>query len=280
MCALQLFLNADPSLGRVDYSSLSDQTLMEMLVEGLDDETKQEYQDDDGAYLEVCDWPCVKCDVSERVIEIGVDSSDIRGSIQLCYVPPKVKVLKVTPSFPGSELSGSVDLTQLPVGMQVLDLQNNILTGEVDLTRLPSETESLSLGHNQLTWEINITQLPDGMQKLFLDNNQLTGKVDLTKLPKGMNVLRLQYNQFTGAIDLGNLPDEMTYLFLQNNKFSGSFVAKGLASSMAINAQGNQFNAVAVIGSKTDAAIKLRGSGVTSVVDENGKEMDMNRFFE
>ena len=48
MCAFQLLLNVDPSLGRVNYSLMSDQTLMEMLIEGFDDGTKKEYQDDDG----------------------------------------------------------------------------------------------------------------------------------------------------------------------------------------------------------------------------------------
>ena len=41
MYAFQIFLSVDPSLGRVDYGLFSDQTLMEMLLEGFDDETKK-----------------------------------------------------------------------------------------------------------------------------------------------------------------------------------------------------------------------------------------------
>ena len=44
MCAFQLFLTVEPSLGRVDYSSMSDQTLVEMLIEGVHDKKKKEYQ--------------------------------------------------------------------------------------------------------------------------------------------------------------------------------------------------------------------------------------------
>ena len=47
-----------------------------------------------------------------------------------------------------------------------------------------------------------------------------------------------------------------------------------------IDVRANQFNAVAVVDSETDAAIELEGSGVTSVVDENGKERDMQRLLE
>ena len=62
MCAFQLLVSVDPSLGRLDYSLLSDQTLMEMLIESFDDETKKKYQDGQGMYLDICEWPKIKCD--------------------------------------------------------------------------------------------------------------------------------------------------------------------------------------------------------------------------
>ena len=45
-----------------------------------------------------------------------------------------------------------------------------------------------------------------------------------------------------------------------------------------IDVQGNHFNSIAVIDSITYVSIKLEGSAVTSVVDENGRELNMNRF--
>ena len=303
MCSLQLFLSVDPSLGRIDYSLMSDQALMEMLIEGFDDESKKRYQDSHGMYLDVCEWSRISCDDDERVVEIALDSGSITGSLELCYIPLKVKVLKASPLFPWSALRGSVDLAHIPEGMQVLDLRKNILTGEVDLTQLPNEMYALYLHDNQLTGEIDLTNLPDGMQKLFLGNNQLTGEINLTKLPDEMYALYLHDNQLTGEIDLTHLPHAMEYLYLHTNQFtgeidlahlmdgmqclslrdnklSGSFVAKRQTSSIVILAQGNQFNAVAVVKSETLATIKLHGSGVTSVVDENGRELDFNRFLE
>ena len=46
-----------------------------------------------------------------------------------------------------------------------------------------------------------------------------------------------------------------------------------------IDARENHFNDIAVVESKTDATILLYGIGVTLVVDENGKEQNMERFF-
>ena len=42
---INYLLAVDPSLGRLDYESLPDQTLMEMLVEDLNSKTKEDIQD-------------------------------------------------------------------------------------------------------------------------------------------------------------------------------------------------------------------------------------------
>ena len=250
----QLFLTVDSSLGKADYILLSDQTLMEMLIEGFDDEIQNKYKDNDGMYINTCKWSSVTCDDDQRVIEIDMDSTNVSGLLELCYVPPRVKELYIRSRYK-NKLTGSVDLTQLPEGMQRLYLQNNQLIGDIDLT-----------------------QLPKGMKYLFLVSNELTGEIDLTRLPDGMQCLYLENNSFTGQIDLTQLPNEMKYLFLENNQLSGSFVIKALTNGMFINAQGNNFNAVAVVDSETCATIRLQGSGVTSVVDENGKAQDMKQF--
>ena len=280
MCTFELFLSTDSSLGRVDYSLLSDQTLMEMLFEGFDDEIKNKYKDNQGMYLDVCTWPCVTCGDHERVIEIQIARFSLNGSLELCYVPPKVKVLEIF-VFSNRGLTGSIDLTRLPDGMEELNLRGHKLTGEVDLTQLPDGMNDLYLHNNQLTGEIDLTRLPDGMETLGLKNNQLTGEVDLTRLPDGMSELNLDNNNLTGEIDLTRIPEEMRELHIKNNQLSGSFVAKRVPRGMStIDARGNNFNAIAVVDSKMHADIYLQESGVTSVVDENGKELDSKRFLE
>ena len=299
----QLFLSVDPSLGRVDYSLMSDQLLTEMLIEGFDDETKKEYQDSHGMYLDVCEWPCTKCDGDERAIEIRIDSRHVSGSVELRYVPPKVRVFKIS-SCSKSELTGSVDITSLPDGIECMSLGGNQLMGEIDLTQLPKRMKQLILtsnqltggidlthlpdgmGHiylsdNQLSGEINLTQLPEEMKNLALSNNQFSGEIDLTQLPDGMGSFYLNQNQITGEIDLTHLPGGMRRLHLSINQFTGSIIIKNLSPKMDfIDVRNNHFSDVALVDSKTNATTKLEGSGVTSVVDENGRELDMKRFLE
>ena len=252
-------MTVDPiSLGRVDYSSMSDQTLVEMLIDGLDDGTKKDYQDNEGMYLDVCKWSGIKCDDDERVSQIDIDSCHVIGSIDLWYIPPKVNVLNVSVWWGSGKLTGSVDLTHLPGRMQKLDLQNNRLTGEIDLTQLPERMASLALNDNRLTGEIDLTQLPEGMVSLALNDNRLTGVIDLTRLPEYFFVLYLSENQLSGSLVIRNLPRWIK----------------------TVDLQVNHFDAIAVVDSEKHVAIKLKGSGVTSIVDESRTEFDSKLFFE
>ena len=87
MCAFTITIaslfTADSSISRVDYNSLSDQTLMEMLIDGFDDESKRTYQEKDGTYLDVCEWSLVVCDDEESVVEITECFSQISANLPL-----------------------------------------------------------------------------------------------------------------------------------------------------------------------------------------------------
>ena len=251
MYTLIFLCSADPLLGRVDYHSLSDQLLMEMLIEGLSKKSKRKYQHHNRMYLDVCDWGCVKCDADERVIKISENGENMRGSLQLCYIPPKVMHLRMT----WKKLTGPIDLAQLPQFIEKLELYNNRFCGSVNLTKLPERTTNISLG-----------------------NNRLTGSVDLAHLPAGLQKLSLQANQFTGTIVLTKLPESIKYLSISNNQLSGDFIATNLPRGLtALFARANQFSEKAVVDSNTNAEIRLSES-VQSVVDENGSEIDIRRM--
>ena len=49
-------LTLDNALGYCDRSSLSDQTRMELLIEGTTENTKSLLQDNEGFYADVCTW--------------------------------------------------------------------------------------------------------------------------------------------------------------------------------------------------------------------------------
>ena len=62
-----ILLSIDPALGRLDYDSLSDQALMEMLIDGMEDEYKKEFQDKSGNFKDLIDWPGIQLH-GDRVI--------------------------------------------------------------------------------------------------------------------------------------------------------------------------------------------------------------------
>ena len=176
MCAFEIFLSVDPSLGRLDYTLMPAQALMEMLVEAFPEEAKRRYQDDHGMYLDVCKWLFVKCDDDQRVIEIKINQYIAIGSLDLFYIPAKVKVFIINSGY------------------------NRLFTVSVDLSQLPHVLKKIFIYKNLFTEEIDLTQLPEGIERFCLEENQFSGEVDLTHLPDGMVILTLHNNQFTGEI--------------------------------------------------------------------------------
>ena len=236
----------DPHLGRIDYCSLSDQTLMELFIDGLGEETQRQYQRDDGTYCDFPrEWRCVYVEDDKVMISLTYVRGK-GGSLQLSYLPQNVRALDANERG----IEGSVYLTHLPANMDLLRIHNNQLTGSIDLAHLPAGMGHLSLNNNQFEGSIDLTKLPEKMQNIFLNNNRLEGSIDLSHLPKQMRNLDLESNQFTGSFVATNLP----------------------MGVRRVSAGWNQFHAIAVVDSQTKASIHLMESGVTSVVDENGNE--------
>ena len=96
MCFLVHLLGVDPSLGRVDYASFTDQTLMELLYEGFDEETKQRYKTIEGIYIHLWLWECLHDDGHGRVVRIKDCGHEIGGSLQLSFLPPKVREVNIS----------------------------------------------------------------------------------------------------------------------------------------------------------------------------------------
>ena len=237
-----LFLTADSHLGRVDYSSFSDQTLMEMLVEGLDQALKKGYQDEDGMYRHVCQWTNVTCDADGNVVQIKSPPLTA-GSISLEYMPPHVKFFNMR----SSNLTGTLETSRLPQTLRTFEIQGNAFCGTVDFTSLPII-----------------------MSIFLISRNSFTGSADLRSLPRSLDELGIDDNAFSGALCLTRLPQGLTLLNVSRNAFVGDFVIRNVPKNLyCIHAEENQFNPVAVVPKGTLAA--LRGSGVESVVDAEGK---------
>ena len=60
----------DPSLGRFDRAALSDQLLMELLIEHLKRPCTRKFREPAGSFLDVCAWEGVTCDADANVTQI------------------------------------------------------------------------------------------------------------------------------------------------------------------------------------------------------------------
>ena len=78
----------DPSLGRLDYESLSEQALMEMLTDGMDEGGKSGCKDDTGNFLDVCERRGVGC-VNSRVHSVTLYGKKFsEKQIPFTFLPP------------------------------------------------------------------------------------------------------------------------------------------------------------------------------------------------
>ena len=233
----------DPHLGRVDISTLSDQTLMEMVAECVNDEAKKDYQDENEMFLEVCEWPAIECDDDGRVVGFHT-MPQLGGVLQLSFLPPKLIDLSVEMS----DSSGTLDTSALPASLDVFSICDNNFDGTIDFTALPPKIESFNVSTNVFTGSAVLDSLPDTLETLHLDLNKFSGTLCLTKLPRGLRTLGVSRNSFTGKFHLENGHDNIT-----------------------VYASHNSFASVAVV-QKIIYFVHLAKSGVETVLGEDGEK--------
>mmetsp|Transcript_29557 Transcript_29557/g.45690 ORF Transcript_29557/g.45690 Transcript_29557/m.45690 type:complete len:253 (-) Transcript_29557:35-793(-) len=229
--AIVIALAADPSLGRVDKSSLSQETLMELFIEKVTNKARV-FTDINPS--STASWRKVSSqnvrkgfrgvvvnDTGE-IQKIDFRNCNIQGSIQLEWMPSTITNCLLSMN----RITGSVNLEDLPDKLEVLSMRQNRLTGTLNLENLPSQFAVLILSKNNFTGSVNLTKLPSTLQDLFLDQNQLSGSVDVTKLPDSLIELELSNNDFSGWADFSKLPDRLESLNVSYTKLEGEIVQR------------------------------------------------------
>ena len=232
---------ADPSLqgniGRFEINSLSQQTLMELLVADMAYAALCNAPD----FIDKCEWPGITCDADASVIRIHLTMSG--GTVNLQGVPSTVKKLEMR----SCDLFGTFASAALPRGLTYCALSSNSLTGSISIEYLPQELIAIFLSYNQLSGSINLRAAPPQLKLISFDANRLSGSLDLTGLPPCLSVLGLGENSFTGEVDISNLPVGMRELRIQKNSLSGVLdiqAAKARNPSLHVNCDGNTFDAI------------------------------------
>ena len=233
----------DPALGRLDYESLSDQALMEIIIGGMAAEDKKRYQDENGNFKDVCEWNLRAC-ADDRVTGIffmQVKMGD--GQFPFDFIPPLVCRIWMT----NSAACGTLDTSLLPLGLnefvvnknklhgklnfkafpralKYIQIKGNAFCGSCALGELPDCLMILIAGGNKFSGSISLNDLPPAMQKLCLKKNMLTGQINIERLPRNMYTLDLSGNQFSGNVRLTDHPHGFEEFNIENNSLSGSLV--------------------------------------------------------
>ena len=270
--------SVDPALGRLDYDSLSDQTLMEMLVSTLSKESKAAYQDENGAYTDIEEWYGVECDSEGTVtaLSMNVSHMDLVGSLSFQFAPPKIRKIEI---YKQRGLVGSLATRELPTSLEDLRIRGTGMSGTLDLTSLPMGLVQFAIPDNDFSGGCDLSALPSGLEYFSAYKNSFSGSINLSKLPATLKILDLSFNELCGEVEFGNLPESLTNILLAHNALSGSVIIREChPRMMQVNLFNNLFDGTAVILNSLHWA-QLGKNNFTSVVDESGKPHKKQRMF-
>ena len=229
------FQSIDPSLGRLDYDSLSDQALMEMLISGMLETQKKFFQDKNGNFNDVCNWAGstweVECE-SERVDSILLTSFKFsERQFPFEFIPPLVTSFLTSLS----DMHGTMETSHLPRGLIRLAVMSTKLHGTINFAVLPQKLETLNISSNDFSGICALSDLPDTLVHFRAENNRLIGEISLIDLPVAMQKINLSNNKLSGSIDIVQLPPSFVSLDLSENSFTGDFRLLSFPESLEIH---------------------------------------------
>lgn len=166
------------SLGKVDKNCLSQQTLMELFIEGIENKERIRKDGDD-----ISEWWGVTSNDQGEVVGISWYFNDLEGTPDWKFLPATLTKIELGLN----KLEGQVDLTQLPQSLKIFNIRNNQFSGSLDLTQLPPNLKFLDISNNQFTGKVDLGQLPSKINALLFDNNQFTERAGFEKLPNGIH---------------------------------------------------------------------------------------------
>mmetsp|Transcript_34334 Transcript_34334/g.53605 ORF Transcript_34334/g.53605 Transcript_34334/m.53605 type:complete len:219 (-) Transcript_34334:24-680(-) len=197
------------SLARLDYASLSQECLMEMVVDGFD--TKIRIWGSTEHPADLSQWTGVTLNENGEVVSIHWIALDVSGSLALEWLPTTVTVTETAMT----DLSGTLELTKLPEVLVTLFLSTNKFIGSIDLTRLPNTLELLNVGKNDLSGTLDLRSLPPRLRQLTLSSNFFRGETDFSQLPVSLIQIDCSTTSLSGTIvRQGNLKFVDTFLSL------------------------------------------------------------------
>ena len=244
-------LAADSALGRIDSQLLSDQTMMELLVDSLSASSKQAFFHSDGTYRDFKETKVCMCDDDGHINKVLIEKRTLQDP------------------HPG----GSIALDFIPRQVFYFQAEKCQLEGTLQCSSLPRTLERLNLRSNRLSGGVSFADMPAGVTLIEIARNNFSGSLDVTSLPARLLILNASYNQFSGSISLDHLPSTLYFFYIGGNKLTGSFCLLNVPRNLDYLYAGlNSFDRRATVHSSIAAGgVSLRDSAICEILNENGE---------
>ena len=274
-------------LSRADILNMSDQTLMELFVDGI--YQRYAFQDTEGEYEDISTWKFLQFNSQGQVVGIDFDFFD--GSLALQFLPRTVTYFRVRRAkvdihidaaglprdmetfivYGTNKASGTIDFCSFPPALRTLNLSLNRLSGSAEFRSLPARLESLEIYSNKFSGEISLESLPKSLENLNIRSNEFQGPVCLKSLPQALRDLNVSHCAFSGSLDLSNIPPLLVCLLANDNAFTGDLIFDSERKCIEhADFSKNLLSGTAVLHSSLWKVIEIYGNRFTSIVDETG----------
>ena len=242
------FFFIDNGLSRIDSAAFSDQTRMELVVAGLDDQSKAQFEDSNEAFRDISGWRGLKFDAEGNVKSIywRYERHKLNGSLSLDYLPQHLEKFNLYgPIFAKSAISvcGTIETAALPRGLREFAIDRQRMSGTLNLPELPQTLAYFTVMSNDLSGDLIFRGTPESLLHLDLSKNAFTGKVATEDLPRALEFFSISRNAMEGSLNLTKLPVCLVIFHAANNNLNGTINLDHLPPTlMECHLSGNAFH--------------------------------------
>ena len=264
---LKAFIATDQALSRFDRHLLSDQQVMELIIQDLEPVWTARFHSSDGLFLNVDRWPGITTDPERNVVSFEF-ASGFTGSLNLQAFPANIKNISIAFNV---QLRGQLHTAHIPSTMHCIGIVKSKFDGTVDMRHLPQSLRTLTLKRNEFSGSLDLAALPKSLTSMICDHNNFSGSIRLDALSRSLAILRLDNNFLSGALFFKNIPEKLTKLNLNSNEFEGSFVwATHMPNMRELNVEHNLLYGSAIVEKGSCAVVLMKGNDFEAVFDEDG----------
>ena len=262
-------LSIDPALGRLDYESLSDQALMEMLFDGMQEKYKRDFWDENQNFIDKCDWEGIECK-DDRPTTIDVEFRTFAPKqFPFEFIPPLVAFF----SIHRGKVHGTLNTAVLPNNLEFFMVFENCLHGPLCLKSIPSSIrDRFDVSTNSFSGSLELSELPERLCIFDGSFNKFEGEISLDSLPRSMTQLCLQRNMLSGSVCISHLPASMEGIYLARNGFFGDLRFLDIPESFRnLSMIDNPMSGkIILMGTDDEIYLHLHMNTIRAVVDEKG----------